>query len=145
MSIRMARSDDEITACFPVMVQLRPHLRPADFLPRIREQEAGGYRLAFLEADGRIATVAGFRFFQKLSPGHVLYVDDLVTDRDARSRGHGARMLAWLRAHAIEQSCSNFQLDCGVQRKDSHRFYQREGLTLSAYHFDAHIVIPGAT
>jgi hypothetical protein len=44
-------------------------------------------------------------------------------------------MLAWLIQHAAEKGCAGLHLDSGVQRKDAHRFYLREGMTLAAYHF----------
>jgi hypothetical protein len=74
--IRLATTDDEVQRCFPVMQQLRTHLREQDFLATIRRQEAGGFRLAFLEDDGHVRAVAGFRVMDNLFSGRVLYVDD---------------------------------------------------------------------
>ncbi len=136
MTIRVARTDAERAACFPVMHQLRPHLASEDFVARVRAQEESGYRLAYVdEGDGPVA-VAGFRLLDTLVDGHHLYVDDLVTDERARSRGHGARLLAWLLERARQEGCTGLQLDSGVQRTDAHRFYEREGLRVKAYHFE---------
>ena len=44
-------------------------------------------------------------------------------------------MLAWLIQQAAEEGCAALHLDSGVQRKDAHRFYLREGMTLASYHF----------
>jgi hypothetical protein len=40
-----------------------------------------------------------------------------------------------LTRRAREAGCSVIDLDSGVQRLDAHRFYHREGLTISAHHF----------
>jgi GNAT superfamily N-acetyltransferase len=136
MSIRVARSDEEITACFQVMRQLRPHLKPEEFVPRVRKQMLAGYHLAYLVSDGQPVAVAGYRVANKLSAGKFLFVDDLVTDEMTRSKGYGARLLTWLRAQARAEECSRLQLDTGVQRKDAQRFYEREGMRLSAYHYE---------
>ena len=69
MSIRQADSDEEIAACFPVMHQLRPHLTPDSFRARVRSQQRAGYRLAYVEADGRPVAVAGFRILETLVSG----------------------------------------------------------------------------
>lgn len=49
MSIRIATTDSEIAACYPVMRELRPHIEEDQFLSRVRSQENTGYRLAFVQ------------------------------------------------------------------------------------------------
>ncbi len=139
MSIRLASSDQEIAACFRVMHQLRPHLTPDAFLSRVRSQEQAGYRLAYVEVDGRPVAVAGFRISESLASGRFLYVDDLVTLDAERSKGHGAQLLEWLLDQARTEGCQELELDSGIQRKDAHRFYEREGLTIRSYHFEIEI------
>ena len=136
MLVRFASSDDEIGACFPVMQQLRPRLTPDDFLARVRSQEPAGYRLVYVEIDGRAVAVAGFRVLETLVSGRFLNVEDLVTLDTERSKGHGTQLLKWLLGRARELGCRGLELDSGVQRKDAHRFYEREGLKVCAYHFE---------
>jgi GNAT superfamily N-acetyltransferase len=133
--VRIIECDADLAACFPVLAQLRPHLDLDSFLARVRSQKADGYRLAALEADGQVVAVAGFRLLERLVDGRFLYVDDLVTDEEHRSHGHGAALLRWLRDYAGANSCASLQLDSGVVRKDAHRFYEREGMERSSYHF----------
>ena len=133
--IRLARSDAEVRACYPVMSQLRPHLVSDEFLDRIRGQEAEGYHLTFIEMDGRPVAVAGYRFLHQLAVGKVLYVDDLVTDETLRSSGLGTRMLRWLLEEARSEGCQNLELDSATHRKDTHRFYERAGMGLASFHY----------
>lgn len=131
-----AQLDAQIAACFDVMHQLRPMLRRDAFVARVTEQRAdGGYRLVCLETAGAIVCVAGYRTLRNLAWGRFLYVDDFVTDHACRSMGYGKIMLNWLRDEARRTGCEQFHLDSGVQRIDAHRFYRREGMDLSAYHF----------
>lgn len=133
--IREATTDAEISACWPVMHQLRPHIDAAAWLPRVQRQMAGGYRLAFRQAAGAVRAVAGFRLGENLAWGRHLYVDDLVSDAAERSHGHGGALLAWLVALARQQGCAQFHLDSGVQRFGAHRFYLRHGLDITSHHF----------
>ncbi|HZC19242.1 MAG TPA: GNAT family N-acetyltransferase, partial [Rubrobacteraceae bacterium] len=105
------------------------------YLGVVSRLRRSGYRLAFSAEDGEVRCVAGFRVVEFLAYGRFLYVDDLVTAEDARSEGHGKRMLDWLVGVAREEGCSSFQLDSGVQRHEAHRFYFREGMKISSYHF----------
>jgi len=134
-TIQIATTDAEINRCFPVMHQLRPALIAGEFVDRIQTQQTEGYQLAFLEADGAIASVAGFRIQTLLWSGRTLYVDDLVTDAGLRSQGHGEAMLAWLIALAKEAGCTTFMLDSGTHRHEAHAFYFRHGLRISDFHF----------
>ncbi|MEO6876666.1 MAG: GNAT family N-acetyltransferase [Opitutaceae bacterium] len=135
LQIAIAESDADLLRCFPVMVQLRPHLVEAAFVSRVRRMQKDGFHLARVEEDGVVRAVAGYRFHEKLFSGRTLYVDDLVSDPAHRSRGHGAKLLAWLIGQARARQCDLFELDSGVQRFDAHRFYFRERMTITAYHF----------
>jgi len=135
MNVWQAQTDDEIKTCYSVMRQLRPHYTVAAFVARVRFQQGLGYHLVCLEGpDGPLA-VAGYQIRETLIDGRFLHVDDLVTDDGRRSRGHGGELLAWLIERARDLECDSLQLDSGVHREDAHRFYEREGLTRTAYHF----------
>lgn len=133
--IANAESDADILRCFPVMQQLRPHLVEAEFVARVRRMQKEGFQLARLEEEGVVCAVAGYRYHEKLFSGRTLYVDDLVTAGTRRSKGHGGRLLAWLAVQAGAQNCDLLELDSGVQRFDAHRFYFRERMKISSYHF----------
>lgn len=134
-TIQIAETDTDIAACFPVMRQLRPHLLGADFVDIVRRQMEGGYSLAFLATEGTPRAVAGFRFIENLASGRLLYVDDLVTDAERRSAGHGEKLFGWLVERARERGCNTLELDSGVQRHGAHRFYLMRRMEISSYHF----------
>ena len=135
MNIRVATTDKEIAACYPVMRELRPHIAEDHFLARVRSQETTGYRLAFVEHPDGVVAVAGFRMGENLAWGRFLYVDDLVTLSSHRSKGIGTSLLSWLREFAAIEGCLQMHLDSGAQRKDAHRFYEREGMSVAGFHF----------
>jgi len=132
-------SDEEIAATFPVMRQLRAHLEEDGYVERVRRMREDGYRLAAVVDEGRVRCVAGFRVQEFFYCGRHLYVDDLVTDGDGRSRGYGKAMLDWLEELAQEDGCEQLHLDSGVRRREAHRFYFREGMGISSFHFSKEI------
>ena len=134
--ISIVTTPEEIRRCHPVMRELRPLFQEAEqFVDRVLRQQKEGYQLAFLESDGQVCAVAGYRFLESLFSGKFLYVDDLVTRESARSRGFGGQLLDWLIEQAREQGCENLELDSGVQRFDAHRFYFSKRMSISSYHF----------
>jgi GNAT superfamily N-acetyltransferase len=134
-TIQIATTPAEIDRCFSVMSQLRPKLIAAEFLGAVQAQQAEGYQLAFLEYEGSVVSVAGFRVQNMLSSGKTLYVDDLVTDSAVRSKGHGEAMLRWLIDLAKEANCNSFSLDSGTHRQEAHAFYLRNRLRITSFHF----------
>jgi GNAT superfamily N-acetyltransferase len=117
------------------MSQLRPKITFKQFYPLVQEQMAEGYRLACVMEGETVLAVAGYRTLKNLAWGKFLYVDDLVTDTNRRSQGVGTYLLSWLKAEAKRKGCAELHLDSGVQRKDAHRFYDREGMNMLGYHY----------
>jgi GNAT superfamily N-acetyltransferase len=136
MKIDIAESDADLERISGVMLQLRPAFgSEAALLARIKEQMRSGYRIAYVESEGEVLCVAGFVVGTKLAWGKHVYVDDLVTADRHRSKGAGAKMIAWLKDHARELGCEQLHLDSGVQRFDAHRFYLRHGFNIGSHHF----------
>jgi GNAT superfamily N-acetyltransferase len=135
MANRLAISDADILACFPVMQQLRGHLVEGQFVETVHRMHATGFQLAMRTHEGRVMAVAGFRIIENLHTGRILYVDDLVTNAESRSAGHGSALLRWLVEYGRDHRCLAFELDSGTQRHGAHKFYFREGMHISNYHF----------
>ena len=94
-----------------------------------------GYRLAAVIDDGRVVAVAGYRFMTMLYAGKLLYLDDLVSDEAARSRGYGKLLLDWLKQQARDNGCAEVQLISRTTRDRAHRFYFREGFHIECFEF----------
>ena len=136
MILKHAKADSEIERCFPVMAELRPHLKQEEFLDLVRHLQTEGYHLAYIEQDTEVVCVAGYRISTNLFLGKNLYIDDLVTSERYRSMGHGETMIAQLRSVARENRCLHLHLDSGTQRHGAHKFYFRRGFAVSSFHFD---------
>jgi GNAT superfamily N-acetyltransferase len=134
--VRTLTTDEDILAARGVMRQLRPQIPEADYLSTVRRMmRTDGYLQAAVFDGDAVVAVAGYRFMEMLYAGKTLYVDDLNTDETRRSRGYGKALMDWLKREARERGCVQLQLDSGVQREQTHRFYFREGLTINCYHF----------
>ena len=134
--IGLANTPEQVGRCSSVMRELRRHIKAIDFAARVLLQQKEGYELAFLELDGAVRSVAGFRILNLLFSGRTLYIDDLVTHESDRTRGFGAALFDWLVEHAKEQGCEHLTLDSGVQRFAAHRFYLNRGMDITSHHFD---------
>ena len=134
--VRKLSTDEEILSARRVMRQLRPQIAEDAYLSTVhRMMQTDGYLQAAVFEGDTVVAVAGYRFTEMLYAGKTLYVDDLNTDDARRSRGYGKMLMDWLKREAKARGCVQLQLDSGVQREQTHRFYFREGLTINCYHF----------
>ncbi|GBG14664.1 GCN5 family acetyltransferase [Novimethylophilus kurashikiensis] len=136
MDIRIAQTEAEIHACFPVMHELRPHLEEASFVAQVQRQHHNhGYQLVYVVEQGQVVAAAGFRVGEYLAWGKTFYLDDLITASTTRQHGYGGRLLDWLLEKAGELGCRQFHLDSGMQRHDAHRLYLNKKLNITSHHF----------
>jgi GNAT superfamily N-acetyltransferase len=126
-----------LSAAEGVHRQLRPHL--GEYVARMKEVLAAGAEMAVAVEGGRVKGVTVFRILEKTHSGRDLYCDDLVTDEAQRSTGVGHALMQYMERVCRERACDTFSLDSGAWRQQAHKFYFREGMTITSFHFDKKI------
>lgn len=136
MAIQVAENKEQIQSCYKVMHQLRPHLiSEQTFVSQVQRQIQEGYRLAYIQDNGHVKALAGFRFLEFLAWGKVLYIDDLISDTATRRNGYGSTLLKWVISEGKKAQCDQVHLDSGPQRHDAHRLYLNHGFKIIGHHF----------
>jgi GNAT superfamily N-acetyltransferase len=114
--------------------QLRTAL-PPEYEAKMKRVFAGGARMCVATHDADVAGVAVYRMYENTFYGKQLYVDDLVTDEARRSSGVGRALLGYLEQKARAAGFDSLTLDSGTQRLQAHKFYFREGMAVTSFHF----------
>ncbi len=126
-------------AAFSALREGRPVMSSAETFTQWvnNHQRPEGYRIvaAFSSKAPDAVTAAGFRLMHQLSKARFLYVDDLVTLPQYRSKGYADLVFAWLVEEARRNGCEQMHLDSGHSRYDAHRFYLKHGMVMNAHHF----------
>ena len=137
IEVKTALSDAETKRVFPVMRELRPHLKDeSDFLARVERQKSlTGWQLIYAEDKGAPVAAAGFRISEWLAWGRTLYVDDLICLESHRGKGFARALMVWMEELARRENCAALHLDSGTQRTRAHHFYFRRGLAITSFHF----------
>lgn len=134
--LRDVETVEQLRACYPVMKELRPHLKSEDdFVTRVTRMNGQGYRILAAWDEGEVVALAGYRLEENLVYGRFLYVDDLVAGEKTRGQGWGARLLERLTVVADQAECAKLVLDTGLANARAQRFYFREGLMTDAMRF----------
>jgi GNAT superfamily N-acetyltransferase len=121
------KTDGAIEKAYPVLAELRPHLRAEAFVEQVRLQQREGYRLIGGFVAGRLVAAAGFRIGRTLSRGQHLFVDDLVTTTSEQGKGYGAAMLKYLGEMARAEGITKIWLD---SRDTARTFYEKVGFSV---------------
>ena len=110
---------------FPVMKQLRTHLdENRTYLELVIDAQENDNIKCSLYYDDEIVAVIGFKPMITLYYGRFVWVCDLVTDTNIRSKGYGEKLLTYVHEWAKENNYESVALSSGLQRTDAHRFYE---------------------
>ncbi|RWZ54600.1 GNAT family N-acetyltransferase [Halobacillus fulvus] len=124
MIVKELTTKEEWLQAFPVMRQLRSHLEEAEYVMLVEEaQEVDRYRMFALLDSEEIVAVTGIKPMTTLYYGRFVWVCDLVTDQNHRSKGYGEKLLDYVHDWAQENGFGSVALSSGLQRTDAHRFY----------------------
>ena len=103
--IKELQSQNEILEAFPVMKQLRTHLDEETYLDLVLEaKEKDRYKMFALIDGKEIVAVTGFKPMTTLYYGRFVWVCDLVTDTNKRSKGYGEKLLTYVHEWAKKTS-----------------------------------------
>jgi ribosomal protein S18 acetylase RimI-like enzyme len=136
VDIRPALTQADITACFPVMQALRPHLTgAAEMIERVQRQFEQGYHLLAAWSGETVVGLAGYRMQENLIRGRFCYVDDLVVAESQRRNRLGARLLDACAEQGRAAGCTRLTLDTALDNLLGQRFYFRYGMLPSSLRF----------
>ncbi|MCC2524665.1 GNAT family N-acetyltransferase [Vibrio coralliilyticus] len=135
MDVQFLEKNADYTSVLEVLMQLRPNYQLDSLSAQIDKQQLNGYQVVYVKSSEGVLAVAGFSVGEKLAWGKHIYIEDLVTNSQFRSRGVGKLLINWFKSYAIEHGCEQIHLDSGVQRFPAHKFYLREGFNIASHHF----------
>ena len=128
------KSKSDLEKCYPLIKELRPHLSYQDFLSIYEESHhSNGYEIVGIEEDGQILALMGYRNLTDFVRGKHVYIDDLVTNTNVRSKGLGSELLAYAENIAKNSGCKTLRLCTGIENELGMKFYERNGWIKRAF------------
>ena len=119
--------------CYSIIHELRTHLTFDDFIYLTNEAKLhDGYTLIGCFENDECLGVMGYRILFDLVHGKHFYIDDLVVTEKSRSKGNGAKILAYSEVLAKENGCKNLRLCTGVDNSAAGKFYEKNKWDLKA-------------
>jgi len=135
MEIKQAIEKEDFLKCWEVVHHLRPHLDQDRYLVLMLYMIDEGYKLIYIEEDGKAVSFCGYRVTTMLYRGRSIYVDDLCTLPEARGNGYAKALLNCVINNARKEELHTIHLDSGHQRFNAHRLYLNLGFKITSHHF----------
>jgi GNAT superfamily N-acetyltransferase len=106
-----------------------PHYSHERFSEAFRwavEQPSADILLAF-DGDAAVGLTSVYADIQSLGFGPKCWLQDMVVDKERRSRGIGAQLMAAAETWARARGLTHIELSSNAGRVNAHRFYERQG------------------
>ena len=135
MKIRTTILDD-CPAVYEMICDMEANLLPyRAFADIFRKQlDDPNYECIVCEEDRNVIAVLNLRYEEQLHhTARIAEIMEFVVKAGYRNRGIGKDLLAYAAGRAKENGCIQIEVACNQLRKDTHRFYSREGM--KKYHF----------
>ena len=141
MEIKQAKEKEDFLKCWEVVQELRPHLDQDRYLTLMLYMIDEGYKLIYIEEEGKGVSFCGYRITTMLHRGRSVYIDDLCTLKEASGKGHAKALLNHVLSYARHEELVSIHLDAGHHRFDAHRLYLNFGFRITSHHFAMDIEI----
>lgn len=93
------------------------------------------------EENGAVQAMLNLRFEEQLHHCEkIAEIMEFVVDASCRRAGLGKEVLAEACRIAVSFGCSQIEVACNQLRKDTHRFYEREGMHNFHYKFSKRLI-----
>ena len=94
------------------------------------------YECIVCEMDSEVIAMINLRYEEQLHhAGCIAEIMEFVVKAGYRNKGHGKDLFCYACHRAEEWGCIQMEVACNQLRKDTHRFYLREGLKNYHYKF----------
>ncbi|KIL49172.1 GNAT family N-acetyltransferase [Jeotgalibacillus campisalis] len=113
---------------YPLMNQLRTHLTEKEYMSIMEAAvQENQYQLFGIWENNRLKALVGFMPMTTFYYGRFIWICDLITDSQERSKGYGIDLLGFVEQYAKDHGFAKVALSSGLQRHDAHRFYEEKG------------------
>lgn len=122
---------DDCRAIYYLICDMENKKLPYDKFEKIYHNQINDYHYYCLvcEQDGMVIGALNMRFEDQLHHAErIAEILEFAVDAACRNMGIGKEMFSKSCQIAKDNGCSQIEVDCNQLRKDTHRFYMREGM-----------------
>jgi len=135
MEIRELKTVDEMISQLSVMQELYPSLTEIQYHEMLSEMIPNNYGQIAVFEDEKCVGISGYWIGTKLWCGKYLELDNVIVQKEYRSKGVGKLLSDFLDNKAHLNNCTILVLDAYTSNFKAHRFYYNQGFSPKGFHF----------
>jgi GNAT superfamily N-acetyltransferase len=93
-----------------------------------------GYKVIGKYVNNKLVAILGYRMLYKFAFGKYIYIDDLITLHEYRSRGYGYQLIKWIKIESKKAGYNQIHLDMNINNHLALKFYLNNGFQARAHH-----------
>jgi len=126
---------EEMLRHYDLLCQLQTNLKLEEYKNLLPEMIKYGYFQVAVYENEKCIGLSGIWISTKLYSGKYLEMDNVIIDKEYRSKGIGKLLTDWCINKAKKNNCKKVMLDAYLENEKAHLFYEREGFVKKGYHF----------
>lgn len=134
-TIKTIDSASEMIAQYELISQLSPNVTLNDYTLMINDMAALNYQQAVAYINEKPVGVCGFWINTKIYSGKYIELDNVVVDKNFRSKNIGQLLCNYVLEIARQNNCKTAMLDAYLENTQAHIFYERIGFIKKGFHF----------
>ncbi len=135
MQLKEIFTPEEMLEHLSLVQQLYPDLTKQKYATMLRDMIPNNYSQVVVFENEKAIALSGIWVNTKLWTGKYIELDNVVTDKNHRSKGAGKMINDFAAEKAKQLGCTCIVLDAFVDNRDAHRFYFRDGYVIRGFHF----------
>ena len=140
-----AAAERDCKAIYQIICDMEATVLPYDRFEEIyrKQLEDARYECVVCEERQTVVGVLNLRYEEQLHHADwIAEIMEFVVASGYRGRGYGKALFAFACQRARSRNCTQIEVACNQLRKDTHRFYQREGM--KNFHYKLSKMLMGA-
>lgn len=129
------KSKAEFSAIYPLIKQINQDMKKSEFNQMLKDMMAQGYRCVGAYKGKKLVGVCGLWIITRFWCGRYIEIDNLVVDKNMRSKGIGALLLKWVEKEAKKQKAHHIGAASYSTEGEAHRFYFKEKFIILGFYF----------
>ncbi len=115
---------------------VNPDISVADLRSRLTEMFSyPSYTCFGIFVNAKLVGIASGWLTTRFYSGKQLEIDNVIVNKEFRSKGLGAEFLAYIEQWAVQEGCLTVELNTYVTNSKSHKFYFNQGYNILGFHF----------
>ena len=135
ITLKELTSIEEMLQTFDLLKILYPDFTNEKYTELLEEIIPHNYKQLAAYHNDKIVGVSGFWIATKIWSGKYLELDNVIIERDYRSKGIGDQFVKYLKQKATDEKCNMMACDVYTDNFKAHKFYMNQGFIPRGFHF----------